>query len=117
MPEVSLEYAPRPTSSWLEVENQEEFNYIAGSPKGPENWGNLRKEWATCKNGTKQSPIDVAYNRMINAPWLGKLKKLYVPASATLINRGHDIDLQWDVQGNAGFIQINSITYALDQVH
>ncbi|MCL7030916.1 hypothetical protein MKW94_006428 [Papaver nudicaule] len=108
---------PRPTKSWLEVENQLEFDYIVGSAKGPANWGKLRDEWATCNNGTKQSPIDVVYNKMSNAPWLGNLKKLYIPASATLKNRGRDISLQWDVPGSGGYIQISGNTYTLDQVH
>ncbi|KAI3880507.1 hypothetical protein MKW92_004117 [Papaver armeniacum] len=108
---------PRPTSSWLEVEDQREFSYIPGSPNGPENWGKLHKDWATCSNGTKQSPIDVVCNRMISAPWLGRLKKFYLPASATLVNRGHDIELAWDVPGSAGFIKIYGNIYALDRAH
>ncbi|KAI3913502.1 hypothetical protein MKW98_003981 [Papaver atlanticum] len=108
---------PRPTSSWLEVEDQTEFSYIPGSPNGPENWGKLHKDWAICNNGTKQSPINVVCNRMISAPWLGRLKKFYVPASATLVNRGHDIELKWDIPESAGFINIYGNIYALDQVH
>ncbi|KAI3997488.1 hypothetical protein MKX01_008095 [Papaver californicum] len=109
---------PRPTSSsWLEVEDQKEFSYLPGSPNGPENWGKLHKDWEICNNGTKQSPIDVVRNKMISAPWLGKLKKFYVPASATLVNRGHDIELQWDVPGSAGFIKIDGNIYALHGVH
>ncbi|RZC91713.1 hypothetical protein C5167_027776 [Papaver somniferum] len=107
----------RPTSSWLEVEDQTEFSYIPGSPNGPENWGKLHKDWAICNNGTKQSPIDIVCNRMISAPWLRKLKKLYKPSSATLTNRGHDIELQWDVPGSAGFIKIYGTIYTLDRVH
>ncbi|KAI3842650.1 hypothetical protein MKX03_027314 [Papaver bracteatum] len=108
---------PRPTSSWLEVEDQTEFSYIPGSPNGPDNWGKLHKDWATCNNGTKQSPIDVVCNWMISPPWLRKLKKSYVPASATLVNRGHDIELKWDIPGSAGFINIYGNIYELDQVH
>ncbi|KAI3842649.1 hypothetical protein MKX03_027313 [Papaver bracteatum] len=108
---------PRPTSSWLEVEDQKEFSYIPGSPNGPENWGKLHKDWEICNNGTKQSPINVVCNRMISAPWLGKLKKFYKPSSAILVNRGHDIELQWDVPGSAGFIKIYGTIYALDRVH
>ncbi|MCL7021506.1 hypothetical protein MKW94_029649, partial [Papaver nudicaule] len=71
--------------------NQEDFSYVAWSPNGPANWGKLRPEWAKCKNGTAQSPIDLAYEKMQYAPDLGDLKMSYTPASATLINRGHDI--------------------------
>ncbi|KAI3898850.1 hypothetical protein MKW92_043303 [Papaver armeniacum] len=107
----------RPASSWLEVENQEDFSYVTGSGNGPENWGNLRPEWATCKNGTQQSPINLAFSKMQYAPELGDLQMKYTPASGILKNRGHDISLQWAVAGAAGSIQIDDITYVLDQIH
>ncbi|KAI3945514.1 hypothetical protein MKW98_018331 [Papaver atlanticum] len=107
----------RPTSSWLEVENQEDFSYVIGSPNGPENWGDLRAEWVTCKNGTKQSPIDLAFSKMRYAPELGDLQTNYTPASGILKNIGYRISLQWVVAGNAGSIQINDTTYVLDDIH
>ncbi|KAI3859082.1 hypothetical protein MKW92_013716 [Papaver armeniacum] len=114
---VVLVLNSRPASSWLEVENQEDFSYVTGSGNGPENWGNLRPEWATCKNGTQQSPINLAFSKMQYAPELGDLQMKYTPASGILKNRGHDISLQWAVAGAAGSIQIDDITYVLDQIH
>ena len=38
-----------------------EFNYIEGSPKGPEHWGELKAERKLCKIGRHQSPIDILY--------------------------------------------------------
>ncbi|KAI3949774.1 hypothetical protein MKW92_039964 [Papaver armeniacum] len=103
----------RPTSSWLEVEPRN----VIGSPNGPENWGDLRAEWVTCKNGTNQSPIDLAFSKMRYAPELGDLQTNYTPASGILKNKGYRIRLQWVVAGNAGSIQINNITYVLDNIH
>ncbi|KAI3919629.1 hypothetical protein MKW92_035097 [Papaver armeniacum] len=112
-----LVLSSRPTSSWLEVEYQQEFSYAPGTPNGPEMWGDLHPEWATCKIGARQSPIDLANEKILYAPTLGELKLSHTPAFATLKNRGHDISLQWNVAGSAGSIQINGTTYVLDQVH
>ncbi|OVA17967.1 Alpha carbonic anhydrase [Macleaya cordata] len=105
----------RPITS-QEVEDQREFDYLRGSGKGPENWGDLHEEWAACKNGTLQSPIDLLHERVEVVPELGKIKKSYKPANATIKNRGHDITLHWGI-GSAGSIQINGTEYALDQCH
>ncbi|KAI3982479.1 hypothetical protein MKX01_006610 [Papaver californicum] len=113
-----LNSSSRPASSSLEVENQEEdFSYVTGSRNGPENWGDLRAEWATCKNGTKQSPIDLLFSKMQYAPELGDLQMNYTAASGTLKNRSYHISLEWVVAGNAGSIQINGTTYVLDNIH
>ncbi|MCL7047782.1 hypothetical protein MKW94_028207 [Papaver nudicaule] len=116
---VVLVLNSRPASSWLEVEKlqQEDFSYVTGSGNGPENWGDLRPEWVTCKNGTKQSPIDLAFIKMKYAPELGDLQMNYTPAYGILKNRGHDISLQWVVNGSAGSIQIDNTTYMLDNIH
>ncbi|MCL7034045.1 hypothetical protein MKW94_023350 [Papaver nudicaule] len=71
--------------------------------------------WLECKNETMQSPIDLAFSKMQYAPELGDLQLNYTPASAILKNRGHDIS--WAVAGSAGSIQIDGITYVLDQIH
>ncbi|OVA17969.1 Alpha carbonic anhydrase [Macleaya cordata] len=103
------------TSQELEAD-EGEFDYDEGSSRGPENWGDLREDWATCKTGTLQSPIDLVRNMVTVVPELGKLKKRYIPANATLKNRGHDISVQW-VIGTAGSIKISGIEYALEQCH
>ncbi|OVA17968.1 Alpha carbonic anhydrase [Macleaya cordata] len=70
---------------------QVEFDYMKGNGKGPENWGDLHEEWAACKNGTLQSPIDLLQERVEVVPELGNVKKSYKPANATLKKRGHNI--------------------------
>ena len=76
---------------WCETtENEREFEYEEG-PKGPEHWGELKEEWKACGNGTHQSPIDVVKRHARINPDMGKLRRIYRPANATLMNRGHDI--------------------------
>ncbi|KAF8042649.1 hypothetical protein BT93_A1093 [Corymbia citriodora subsp. variegata] len=99
-----------------EVEDEREFDYIAGSEKGPTHWGELKKEWEACKNGEMQSPIDLSSRRVKVIPKLGEIRRSYKPSNATLKNRGHDISLQWDV-GSVGSIKLNGTDYFLHQCH
>ena len=61
------------------------------SEKGPAHWGELKEEWAACKHGKLQSPIDLLNHKVKVIPKLGDLKFSYKPSNATIRNRGHDI--------------------------
>ncbi|WJX11642.1 Alpha carbonic anhydrase 7 [Trifolium repens] len=98
-----------------EIEDESEFDYIKGSEKGPSHWGEIKKEWAACKNGRLQSPIDLSSHRVKIVPKLGELKKYYKPQNATIKNRGHDIEVKWE--GDAGSININGTQFLLHQAH
>ncbi|BBH07748.1 alpha carbonic anhydrase 7 [Prunus dulcis] len=93
-----------------------EFEYKAGSKKGPEHWGDLKKEWMTCKNGKGQSPIDLrdGIATKVNSS-LEHFKISYKPTKAILKNEGHAIAVIWD--GDAGSISINGKEYNLRQCH
>ncbi|KAF8038167.1 hypothetical protein BT93_B0895 [Corymbia citriodora subsp. variegata] len=106
------------TASYMavEVEDEREFDYIAGSEKGPMHWGELKEEWEACKKGKMQSPIDLSNQRVKVMPKLRDIQRSYKPSNTTLKNRGHDISLQWDM-GNAGSIKINGTEYFLQQCH
>ncbi|XP_059428581.1 carbonic anhydrase Nec1-like [Corylus avellana] len=99
-----------------EVENEREFDYAEGSEKGPLHWGEIHEEWASCKNGSMQSPIDMSSERVKLIPKLGKLKWNYRSCNATVNNRGHDISVHW-ICDHAGSIQINGTDYFLKQGH
>ncbi|KAJ4970246.1 hypothetical protein NE237_003345 [Protea cynaroides] len=104
----------RPITS-QETEDEREFDYVKGSSKGPEHWGDLHEEWAACKKGNMQSPIDLLHHEVEVVPELGKLRRDYRTANATLKNRGHDIMLQF--VDDAGSIHINGTDYDLKQCH
>ncbi|KAL6174706.1 hypothetical protein ACLB2K_051352 [Fragaria x ananassa] len=99
-----------------EVEDEGEFDYLKDSEKGPEHWGELREEWAACKNGTQQSPIDLLSKIVKVHPNKGEVRLKYKPSNATIRNRGHDISIQWKL-GDAGSLEINGTDYWLDQGH
>lgn len=98
-----------------EVEDESEFNYDMDSKQGPRHWGDIHPEWSTCRTGEMQSPIDLLNERVKVMPRLGRLKRVYKPANATLVNRGHDIELRWE--DDAGYIVINGTKYYLKQCH
>ncbi|POO01785.1 Carbonic anhydrase, alpha-class [Trema orientale] len=98
-----------------EVEDEREFDYARDSEKGPQRWGELKKEWRACKHGKLQSPIDLLDHRVKVLPKFGELKMNYEPANATMMNRGHDIAIKW--LGNAGSVKINGTDYFLKQYH
>ncbi|RDX80188.1 Bifunctional monodehydroascorbate reductase and carbonic anhydrase nectarin-3, partial [Mucuna pruriens] len=120
-----------------EVEDEREFDYIEGSEKGPRHWGELKKEWATCKNGVMQSPIDLSSGRVKIIPYSRQLKTNYKSSNATIVNRGHDIAVSASIlidplyllnihtfispcvywKGDAGSIRINGTEYFLKQCH
>lgn len=104
------------TADHEEVEDEREFDYREGTEKGPLHWGEIRKEWAPCKNGGMQSPIDLSSGRVKIIEKLGELKRSYKSCNATLHNRGHDISVQW-IGDRAGSIQINGTDYFLKQGH
>lgn len=95
-----------------EVEDESEFEYNDG-PRGPAHWGELNDEWKACGDGTKQSPIDL--NDAQNNTDPGTLRIFYHPAHATLINRGHDIMLNWSE--DAGGITLDYKNFILKQCH
>ncbi|XP_068641289.1 alpha carbonic anhydrase 7-like [Aristolochia californica] len=98
-----------------EVEDEREFSYIEGSDNGPQHWGEIHEDWAACNKGNMQSPIDLLNERVEVVEHLGRLKRNYRPSNATLVNRGHDIMIDWT--DGAGTITVNGTEYVLKQCH
>ncbi|CAM8910430.1 unnamed protein product [Rhodiola kirilowii] len=104
-------------SAAQEAEDDREFDHIKLSKKGPENWGNLKNEWSLCKDGKSQSPIDLSSKGLLMTSELGRLRTRYRACNATLKNRGHDIAVEWDGDGDAGWFRTNRTRYKLKQTH
>ncbi|XP_039138479.1 dioscorin dioA3-like [Dioscorea cayenensis subsp. rotundata] len=94
---------------------EDDFSYIEGSPNGPENWGNIKPEYATCGNGKEQSPVVLSRDYLQFNTTLGPLQRSYKATDAILKNRGYDIMLGWT--GDAGSLVINETVYYLKQIH
>ncbi|KAL7133490.1 hypothetical protein ABFS83_12G144200 [Erythranthe nasuta] len=96
-----------------EVEDEREFDYSKKGEKGPRKWGEIKKEWGACNNGSFQSPIDMSNERVII--FSRPEKRNYRLTNATIKNRGHDIQIEWF--GDAGSTFINNTEYPLRQAH
>ncbi|KAH9625187.1 hypothetical protein KSS87_001872 [Heliosperma pusillum] len=99
----------------MNTEDEREFNYVEGSGKGPEDWGDIKQEWEDCKTGKLQSPIDIFPVRVTVAPKWEEITKFYQIGNTLLKNRGHDIEIKW-VDKNSR-IKINGTNYILMQSH
>ncbi|XXG50535.1 hypothetical protein AAC387_Pa02g4527 [Persea americana] len=96
-------------------EDEHPFDYSRGSGRGPERWGRINPEWKICNAGLMQSPVDLLDKRVEIMPELGRLRRNYKPALATLTNRGHDIMLKWKQE--AGTITVDGVKFHLTQCH
>ncbi|RWR92580.1 alpha carbonic anhydrase 7-like protein [Cinnamomum micranthum f. kanehirae] len=105
----------RPTQPTNYRMDEKEFDYIKGSDKGPENWGKIHKNWSACGEGNMQSPIDLLDEKVEVLHHLGRLNRSYKASKATLKNRGHDIELEWE--NGAGERYMNGTEYILKQCH
>ncbi|XP_073101790.1 alpha carbonic anhydrase 7 [Elaeis guineensis] len=95
------------------------FDYDENSEFGPEHWGDLYPDWATCKDGNNQSPIDINHKDIEENSSIGSLMTRYDSSYAIMQNRGHDIMINW-TEGTgpgAGFLSIDGKTYVLQQCH
>ena len=57
--------------------------------EGPKQWGDLKSDYATCKLGLRQSPIDI---RDAKKASLLPIHFDYKPSALKLINSGHTMD-------------------------
>uniref|UniRef100_A0ACD5Y480 Uncharacterized protein n=1 Tax=Avena sativa TaxID=4498 RepID=A0ACD5Y480_AVESA len=62
-----------------ETEDELEFSYVSGAENGPENWGSIKEEWATCGTGRMQSPIDLSSVSVSVSGHLANLNHTYRP--------------------------------------
>ncbi|XP_050243226.1 alpha carbonic anhydrase 7-like isoform X2 [Quercus robur] len=105
----------QPISITTQTGEEPEFNYIEGSPKGPEHWGELKPEWKLCKIRHHQSPIDILYKDIRVNINLGDLRLNYKVSDAIIKNTDSYVEVEW--VGDAGSIQIDYEQYSLSHCH
>ncbi len=90
--------------------HQEHAHWDYGS-SGPAAWGMLSPEYAACKDGHLQSPIDLSPA----APARGQPLKLdYHPSSIRLLNNGHTVQFDYDPGST---LTLDGTDYRLLQFH
>jgi carbonic anhydrase len=78
---------------------------------GPESWGRLKPEYATCSSGTRQSPIDIRDGIQVQLEPIGFE---YQPSRFGVIDNGHTVQVNV-APGN--FIQTMGRRFELLQFH
>ena len=82
-----------------------------GGNTGPDKWGSLGKDFATCSLGQRQSPIDIRKTVKADLP---PIQFAYKPTPLTIVDNGHSIKVD---APEAGGITVDEEYYALMQFH
>jgi len=79
--------------------------------EGPEQWGTLKPEFATCSNGKNQSPVDL---RSLTRADLQPIRFAYRPGGNEILNNGHTIQVNY-TPGSS--ISVDGHAFELKQFH
>ena len=83
--------------------------------EGPEKWGELSPDYATCKSGTSQSPIDIVTKKAESDKALKLIEFNYGAAiPLSIFNNGHTVQVQ---NGGAATMKAAGSEWKLVQVH
>ena len=82
-----------------------------GGEHGPQKWGDMEADFAGCKLGKEQSPIDI---RNATKSALPPLDFKYAKSSAEVVNNGHTIQVNL---ADGGVLNLDGVPYKLVQFH
>ena len=92
-------------------EHRPEHTWDYGDALGPSHWGDLKPEFATCKSGHHQSPIDIRDTKKAALP---PIQFEYKPSPLHIIDNGHTIMVNYSP---GSFIAVGDKKYTLKQFH
>jgi carbonic anhydrase len=92
-------------------EQHAKHNWDYGEAQGPSHWGDLSPEFAQCKMGHHQSPVDIRNPRKEVLP---PISFHYQPSPLHIIDNGHTIQVNY---APGSFILVGEKKYALRQFH
>jgi carbonic anhydrase len=78
---------------------------------GPDHWGDLNAEFAPCKSGRSQSPVDIRTTQKADLP---AIQFDYKPTPLHIIDNGHTIMINY---ASGSSIQVGDKQYELKQFH
>jgi carbonic anhydrase len=81
---------------------------------GPGRWGELASEWASCRTGASQSPIDLVTKGMAVDAKLPKPEFSYGKLPLSILNNGHTVQVPNSTQAG---IKLGERAYQLVQFH
>jgi len=88
-----------------------EHTWDYGEAHGPTHWGELKPEFAPCKNGHHQSPIDIRNPQKTDLP---PIQFDYRPSPLDIIDNGHTIMINY---APGSFMSLGGKKYELKQFH
>lgn len=92
-------------------EHHPEHSWDYGNVLGPSHWGDLKPEFATCKNGHHQSPIDIRNTKKAD---LQPIRFEYKLSPLHIIDNGHTVMVNYSP---GSFIFVGEKKYELKQFH
>jgi carbonic anhydrase len=92
-------------------EQHAKHNWGYGDSNGPSHWGDLSPEFAQCKVGHHQSPVDIRNPRKAVLP---PIHFDYKPSPLRIIDNGHTIQVNY---APGSFMLVGERKYALRQFH
>ena len=78
---------------------------------GPSHWGDVKSDYALCKTGKNQSPINITSAVKADLP---PIQFAYQPSQLRIINNGHSIQVNY---AEGSFITVGGKQYQLVQFH
>jgi carbonic anhydrase len=78
---------------------------------GPTHWGDLKPEFAACRDGHRQSPIDIRNTKKAELP---AIEFHYKPSPLRIIDNGHTIMINY---APGSFMRVGGKQYELKQFH
>jgi carbonic anhydrase len=94
-----------------EAKPAEKHEWDYGEEHGPRHWGDLKAEFAPCKAGHRQSPIDIQKTQKADLP---AIHFDYKPSPLRIIDNGHTIMVTY-APGSS--IRVGDTQYELKQFH
>jgi carbonic anhydrase len=85
-----------------------------GGPRGPDHWGDLDPDYAACKSGKEQSPIDIRSANKVDLP---AIRFEYKSGPLRMINNGYTAVRVDYPPGNGNFLIVGDKRYELTQFH
>ncbi|MBT4760454.1 MAG: carbonic anhydrase family protein [Bdellovibrionaceae bacterium] len=101
--------AKEPVAKKDKTKHQVHWGYTGAH--GPSHWGAIKPEFATCKDGKAQSPVNLTWHKPEKG---GTLKFGYIPTRYSIVDNGHAIQVDFPEGQKA---MIHGHEYQLLQVH
>ena len=92
-------------------ERRPEHNWDYGEAHGPRHWGDLQPDYAACKIGHHQSPIDIRNPQKAKLP---PVQFEYKPSPLHIVDNGHTVMVNYTP---GSYFSVGGKKYALKQFH